>query len=308
MSVAALVAAFASSMPAYAEQWITLSESQPLVATTDKPMHVSQSIGLGKGQDQLQLYLTYMNGSATAPSYTWIRVSSSSMSYVNEKQFQNKMLTQNVSGELTWGGNQILISGAGPVGASFSWILRTPQPTVSGVSGGTVYPGNSITITGTNLCPNPDANIVTIGGQSASVISASPTQLVVRVPQEVKGGANLIALNVAGLKVNLVLSVNITAAPYLSSTSAAFVAPANNVTIYGEGFDPNPNNDQVWMGPFQAQVVSATEGSLTITAPAQCSDPWYAPNLMTLGAFWPIKVVVNGIKARNTLNIRCSDI
>ena len=38
------------------------------------------------------------------------------------------------------------------------------------------------------------------------------------------------------------------------------------------------------------------------------SDPWFAPNIASTGAFYPVKVMVNGVKARNTLTVRCSDV
>jgi len=303
-----LLTMLTSQLPAAADQWVTLAQSQPFVANSLQAQHTSESINLKRGQDKLQLFLTYTNGGAAAPNFKWLRIASSSMNYVTEKAFVKGTLTSNVTGELTWGGNQLLVSGAGPVGATLSWILRTPQPTVTSVSTGTVFPGNSITITGTNLCSSISGNAVSIGGQSASVTSASPTQLVVQVPDEVKGGSNQIAVSVAGINVESILAVNVTAQPYLTSLSAQFVAPGDTITIYGEGFSADASKDEVYIGPFVCPIVSASDNSLTVRAVGALSDGWFSPNLAGMGAFFPIKVLVNGVKSRNTLTVRSSDV
>lgn len=303
-----LVVAGLSFTPAYADDWVTISQSTPLVVTNaQKAVNSSESINVPKGVEKLQLYLTYYDGSDTAPSYRWLRVSSASMSFLTEKQFQGqKTLTMNVSGELTWGGNQILVSGAGPVGATFNWALRTPRPVITGVSPDSVFSGGTITISGTNFCPHPSYNQVTIGSQPARIVSATTTQLVVEVPEEAKSGTTSVSVKVAGIDLGPVaLSVDVQAAPYLTSLDKSFVAPGMPLTITGEGFN---GKAEVYIGPFQAQIVHASPTNITVIAPAPLSDPWYAPNLTQLGAFYPVKVIVNGVKSRNTLSVRASDV
>lgn len=295
-----------------ADDWITLAQQNPpLVAPSDKQVDASQTIALQKGQEKLQLFLTYMNGTATAPSYQWLRLSSASMNYVTEKQFAGKKdLTLNVTGELTWSGNQLLVSGAGPKGATFDWILRTPKPTVTSVSPASVNSGDSVTITGTNFCSSTSGDIVTIGGQPAPVTSATPTQLVVQVPEETKSGKLPVTLTVAGINVAVPESASlaVSAQPYLKNLSAGFVAPGENVTIYGEGFSANAADDEVYIGPFRCAVVQASQNSLTVQAAGQLSDGWYATNIGSSGAYFQVKVVVRGVKARNQLTIRSSDV
>jgi hypothetical protein len=86
------------------------------------------------------------------------------------------------------------------------------------------------------------------------------------------------------------------------------VAPGNPLTITGENFSSDTSKVEVWIGQFQAQIVNASPTSITVIAPAQLSDPWFAPNLMSKGAFYPVKVIVNGVKSRNTISIRASDV
>ncbi|MFN8554739.1 MAG: IPT/TIG domain-containing protein [Candidatus Obscuribacterales bacterium] len=311
--IASVLLTLLASVPeAHAEpEWITLAEQKPpLVAESNKAINASEVISLQKGQDQLQLYLTYMNGTASAPGFEWLRISSASMNYVTEKQFLGKKdLTLNVTGDLTWSGNQLLITGAGPKGATFGWIIRTPKPTVTAVSPSLVYSGDTLTITGTNFSRSIPADIVTVAGQPAQVISATPTQIVVKVPEDQKGGKLPISLNVAGIDVAIPadINVNVNAQPYLQSLSANFVAPGENVTIYGEGFSPNANDNEVYIGPFRCNVVQATPTSLTVTAAGGLSDGWYATNLVG-GAFFQVKVLVNGVRSRNQLTIQSHNV
>ena len=86
----------------------------PLVAANAQRQRFTESISVPKGQEKLKLTLTYYNGTTSAPGYNWLRISSSSMSYITEQQFAgSKTYSIDASGELTWGGNQLLISAQG---------------------------------------------------------------------------------------------------------------------------------------------------------------------------------------------------
>lgn len=70
---------------------------------------------------------------------------------------------------------------------------NTPQPqppaktTITSVDPATAPVGSTITISGTNFSTNPASNTVTIGGVQATIVSATPTSIVVVVPA---GAAN----------------------------------------------------------------------------------------------------------------------
>src|ERR1700722_15007821 len=61
---------------------IRLQQPHGVVAQSDAVQHFNGDIDVGKGQDRLPLTLTYSNGSATTPSFRWLRISSPSMSYI----------------------------------------------------------------------------------------------------------------------------------------------------------------------------------------------------------------------------------
>ena len=171
---------------------------------------------------------------------------------------------------------------------------------MTGVTTGTIFPGSQVTITGTNLCPDPSADEVLINGKAGHIIAATQHQLVVQVPEDLKTGAFPVEVKVAGLDTLAVapLSINVLARPYLKSLSASFVGPGEELTIYGEGFSSDPSQNIVQMGPFRAEVVQASENSITVIAPGPLSDSWY-------GMFYKVKIKVNGVRARNTLTVEC---
>ncbi len=290
-----------SSYPAYAQEQVTLAESKLFVAPAATVQHTSEFISIAKGQEKLQLNLTYYNGTSTAPEFSMLRISSPSMNYVTEKSFAGgKTFSSDVTGDLTWGGNQILITAQGPKGATFGWRLTTPKPTLTSITPQSVYAGGKVTINGTNLCSDILGNDVQINNTKAHCISASSDQIVVQVPEDATGGSNTIAVNVAGLNAGK-LPFNVNAVPYLKSLSQTWLPVGAPLTIYGEGFDPNPTHISVFMGPLRAPIVSSTPTSITVTIPdGYAGLPW--------GYNQPLKVTVNGVKARNVLFVSSGEV
>jgi hypothetical protein len=281
------------------QNMITISE-QEFVADSTKRQHFNGSINVPKGQEQLALTLTYYNGVQRAPSFTWLRIASASMNYITEAAFtSDKTAVVDVTGELTWGGNQVLISGEGPKGALIGWRLTTPKPYISSISPLTVTPGNTIIVNGSNFCPDASANVVVINNHAAQCVSATADRIIVQVPQDAKGGENSMHVVVAGIDAGT-SKFMVNAAPHLTSVSASWVPPGNQFTINGEGFSPDVNGNRVYIGPLQAQIVNATTTSITVIAP-----PAYGG--YTWGYYQPVKVWVNGVRVRNQLTISVAD-
>jgi IPT/TIG domain len=313
--VATLLALFEASQPCFAQGQnaevsasststssqspITISE-QEYIADSTQRQHFSGSINVPKGQEQLALTLTYYNGTQRAPSFKWLRIASSSMNYITEAAFtSDKTAVVDVSGELTWGGNQILISGEGPKGALIGWRLTTPKPYISNIWPTTVTPGNTIVINGSNFCPDVSANVVVINNQTAQCVSATENRIVAQVPQDVKGGENSMHVVIAGIDAGTTKFM-VNAAPHLTSVSASWVPPGQGFVINGEGFSPDINGNKVYIGPVQAQITNATATSISVIAP-----PAYGG--YTWGYYQPVKVWVNGVRVRNQLTISVAD-
>lgn len=292
--------ALTCTAPALAEE-ITLAESSPpLVATSDKAINTSQSINIQKGQEKLQLFLTYYNGDASAPGYSTVRISSASLPYVTEKSFgKEKSFTTNVTGDLGWGGNQILISAKGPKGAMLGWRLTTPKPMLTSLSPETVSAGGTCAINGTNLCSDASDDVIQINGKNAQVVSATANQIVFKCPENMAGGAGTVSVNVAGIDAGK-LPVAVNAVPNLTSLSATWAWLNAPVTIYGTGFGNNPADVTVFMGSLRAPVDSVTPTQIVFRVPdGYAGTSW--------GFNQPLRVSVNGVRARNTLLMSTGD-
>jgi hypothetical protein len=111
---------------------------------------------------------------------------------------------------------------------------------------------------------------VTLNGASATVSSASSTQLVFAVPSGATTG--VIKVQTAGGSATSSGSFTVTtasAAPVIGSFSPPVAAFGDVVTISGTSFDPSPNYDQVLINGIVRPLVSgATSTTLSLTVPA----------------------------------------
>lgn len=280
---------------------VVLAQSQPMVAPNNQIQRMTETINLQKGQEKLQLTLTYYNGSASAPGFKWLRIASPTMHFVSENEFGGKRsLSVDVTGELTWGGNQMLITAGGQRGSTFSWKLTTNQPTVTSLNPSQVSPGHSVTILGSNFSSDPDANVVMFGSHRARCLSASSDKLIVQVPDYADSSSSKVSVSVGGMEAGT-LAATVASYPYLSSLSASWVPPGSQFTIYGEGFSPNQSDISVYVGPLQCQIVSVSPTEITVVAPVgYAGEPW--------GFYQPVKVQVRGVPARNQLTISISQV
>lgn len=280
---------------------VVLAQSQPIVAQNNQIQKISESINLEKGQEKLQLTLTYYNGTESAPGFKWLRIASPTMHFVSEHEFAGrKTYSVDVSGELTWGGNQLLITAEGQKGSTFSWKLTTNQPAVTSLSPSQLSPGHSVTILGSNFSSDPDANVVMFGTHRARCLSASSDKLIVQVPDYADSASSKVSVTVGGMQAGT-LAATVVAYPYLSNLSASWVPPGSQFTIYGQGFSANQSDLSVFVGPLQCEIVSVSPTEITVVAPVgYAGQPW--------GFYQPVKVTVRGVPARNQLTISISQV
>jgi hypothetical protein len=287
-----------AGLPSFGAE-VTLDESKMYVAPDNSVQRFTQSINLSKGRDKLELKLTYLNGTAAAPGFKWLRINSSTMSYLTEVQFGGKKeLTVDVSGELGVGGNQLLIEAGGVKGSTFGWRLTTETPEVQSIIPEAPQAGGTITVTGKNFSTDPTADVATIGGEPLQCIHANTTNLVFRIPDDFKAGASSLKLSIGGLGAGESRIAVAAGSPLLKELSAPWVAPYYNFDIYGGPFSPTAAGNRVTVGPLEAQVVKAGVNCLTVQAPAGfAGSPW--------GVHQMVRVWSNGMRARNALYINC---
>src|SRR5581483_9091849 len=107
--------------------------------------------------------------------------------------------------------------------------------------------GTTVTIVGTGFAAIPGNNSVEVDGSNASVISGTPTQLVVTVPQGAASGPINISNSSGSATSSVPFTVTAVGADSLviSTFTPSVAAVGATVTISGTGFDPNPANDVV---------------------------------------------------------------
>src|SRR5438067_297850 len=74
--------------PVAASDTIVVDQSKPMVARGAGQQSFTDTIDLAPGQETLPLKLTFTNGSDTAPSYKWLRVSIAGRPFLTEKDFK----------------------------------------------------------------------------------------------------------------------------------------------------------------------------------------------------------------------------
>ncbi len=124
-------------------------------------------------------------------------------------------------------------------------------------------PGSTITIYGSGFS---GGDTVTIGGQTATVDSATGTQLVVTVPTGAAGGT--VSVSGGGSSSDSAWGLTV---PDSGISISSFAPDAGDAgtqfTIYGSGFDPNPVNDVVLVNTTEVAIVDAGPTTLVVTVP-----------------------------------------
>jgi hypothetical protein len=130
--------------------------------------------------------------------------------------------------------------------------------------------GSEITINGTGFdSVTKTNNIVTIGGQNATVNSATNHELKVVVPADIFGNVNVTVQ--VGTQLSNTVTFDVT--PELTTLSKTDLLVNESVDINGTGFDFNTStNNKVFFGSTPVTVDSATATKLTVKAPFAAND------------------------------------
>ena len=126
------------------------------------------------------------------------------------------------------------------------------------------------------------------------MISATPTTIVAQTPQGTARGTQTAEVKSGGIEAGS-LPLSVEAAPILRSLSNLWSWPGGTVTIYGENFSPNPGKTEVYVGTLPAEVLHSSRNSITVVMPSDYTGTW--------GVNQPVRVIVNGVRARNQLII-----
>ena len=176
----------------------------------------------------------------------------------------------------------ICVTVAGLLGCSAD-IFSVPVPTISSFGPINGEVGSTVTIEGTNFDSTPANNSVLFNGVSASVVSATATELTVRVPDATTGPIS-VAVN-GGTPV--ASTTNFVYPPSVGDIWPTAGSVGTLVDISGTDFDPIPVNNIVTFNGVNAVVYSVGFGEIAV----------FVPEEATTG---PISVSVNGLASTST--------
>ena len=133
--------------------------------------------------------------------------------------------------------------------------------------------GHSVTIYGTGFSATSGQNTVTFNGTSASITSASTTQLVVTVPSGATTGAIAVTSPNGSDTSDGSFTVTASGAPTITSFSPASAVAGTSVTITGTNFDASaPANNPSRVNITATSPTAATSTTVTAVVPSKAGS------------------------------------
>ena len=174
------------------------------------------------------------------------------------------------------GTTQLSVRSPGPGGGTSSpvaFAVSSPAPEIVALEPTAGLPGSDVAIVGRGFEPSPTGNQVYFTGAAAPivavVVAATPTRIVVRVPDDARSGP-LTVTNARGSATSDAFTV-IPPPPTIAAIAPTSGAPLTVVTITGAGFLPVAGANGVSFGGAPAVVLAATPTSLLARVPTNAA-------------------------------------
>ena len=146
-------------------------------------------------------------------------------------------------------------------------------PTISSFSPASDTTGGTIVISGTNFSTNTAEDIVQINGVTATVISATSTQLTIKVPNGASNGNITVTINGhSATSPGAFVLTETGPGPVITKFSPAIIGIGYPLTIKGTGFNTDMPSNVVTINGAQASMVSASDTQLVVTVPITASS------------------------------------
>jgi hypothetical protein len=273
------------------DKLVVVHESRPHVARAGVWQTYRDQIHLKPGQEKKQLLLTFSNGAEGRPKMTDLRITLAGKPFATIKDFdQAGNLSRSLNGVVGAGDTVLTSEVFGPSGARLVWTLLSEKPTVTSVQPNPYGRDDLLTIQGTNFTDNKHSLKVSLAGKTATVVSATETQLQIKVPGHIPAGDQDLVVTVDFSESN---AFKIKARPNIYWNDITSQSPLQPVMILGRGFSRNLADNVVMVGPHKAHVTAATDTSITFIVPEM--------NFPVHGL--PLNVITNGVASDGNLFI-----
>ncbi len=150
-----------------------------------------------------------------------------------------------------------------------------PKPEIKSTKPQELAVEEKLTLNGQNFSTVIKDITVTVGDKKAEVQSATAQNVTVVVPKEAPVGKQKVIITVRGTKSSPAEVVVLPPPPELTSLSLSSGAPGANLTISGKNFSVNAHENKVTIGGAEAEVESASQGSLSVVIPSSIESPQY---------------------------------
>lgn len=166
---------------------------------------------------------------------------------------------------------QLVKAGAGLLALALVFgayrALRKPTPVIVSVSPATTEAGQTVTLTGTDFDPTPANNVARVGDVPGETVSASSSQLVVKIPAGAKAGDKQeLTVESRGKRSNAI-ALKVYVAPRVTALEPEVALPGQEVVLRGEHLDGQPLSVSVAGVPAEVKEAQAT--SLKVRVPPE---------------------------------------
>jgi hypothetical protein len=153
------------------------------------------------------------------------------------------------------------------IGAAVAYfLLHKVPPVLASVAPPKIEPGGTLALKGENFAAAANQNTVYFGDLVADVLSASATDISVRVPADAKPGELVISVKTKGGRSNTVNCI-VFIAPHVASLSPEVAMPGQEITLTGQNLNSQPPT--VVIGGIRGAVVDAQPTSIKVRIPPE---------------------------------------
>lgn len=146
-------------------------------------------------------------------------------------------------------------------------------PRIDGFSPPSGPPGTLVTIQGANFGTDIRAVSVSLGRNALIVRRVTPNEIQAEIPAGIRRPEQL-QVSVHALSATSHVRFNPRETLDIASIDPRSGAPGSIVVIRGEGFDPRPTDNAVFLSGVRAEVLSASPNELRVRVPAAASGPF----------------------------------
>jgi hypothetical protein len=176
-------------------------------------------------------------------------------------------------------------------GPEFRVTPPAPAPKIDTLEPSSGRPGARVLLRGKNFSPRLAANVVTLSGRPAVVLSATPQQLEVTVPDGASSGPFVVKVQPGGETQSAPFTV--TARTSIAAFSPERGVPGSELTIRGQGFASEPARNRVFLGNVPLAIKRASEQELVVALPMKIASGELLVDVVDGGrAVAPTKLVV----------------